>query len=487
VWIRQTFCLGVGALLVHALLLLSLTSTWAQEAPTRGHLGVFLQNAPRPRDATDAATREGVVTLGVMRGSPAEQAGLRRGDVILTYNGQALREVEDLQRQIAATPIGEIVELQISRRDQVLQLPVRIDATPISPPVGGSPTVLPLVFPQDQLLWLVLGGAALSLFLVYLTSVRPWQRWRLTRATTMIEHAGQVHISRPKVMFLSMGLVMMVLSWSCLTMIDVGHQGVVFHMLGGVRDTPLTEGVHFLLPGVNRVTIYDMRSRVYHVQGHVAPEGRSPSQSPDHLLWTPTADGLKVGLDLSVRYRLDPGRLPDLHRSVGPEFEGKIVHPVVWNVTRLVASEYSLLDIYGKRRHELQQQALSRVQAMFARDGLIAEDLLLRDVVYTKEFEKTLVAKMIAEQRVQESTFEVLQAELQAQAHVLEAEGEARALELVNRAINDQPLILQYLWIRNLPERLKIIVVPHQSGKSRPRVVPEQPESQQAQTEADGG
>jgi hypothetical protein len=48
----------------------------------------------------------------------------------------------------------------------------------------------------------------------------------------------------------------------------------------------------------------------------------------------------------------------------------------------LVASEYSLLDIYGKRRHELQQQAFRQVQALFARDGLIGEDLLLRDVVY---------------------------------------------------------------------------------------------------------
>ena len=75
---------------------------------------------------------------------------------------------------------------------------------------------------------------------------------------------------------------------------------------------------------------------------------------------------------MTVRYSLDPQRLPDLHRSVGPEFEAKLVHPIVWNVIRLVASEYSLLDIYGKRRHEMQQQAFRRVQALFARDGLIA-------------------------------------------------------------------------------------------------------------------
>ena len=214
---------------------------------------------------------------------------------------------------------------------------------------------------------------------------------------------------------------------------------------------------------------------------------RSSSPAHDHLLWTPTADGLKVGLDLSVRYRLDPSRLPELHRSVGPEFEGKIVHPLVWNVTRLVASEYSLLDIYGRRRHELQQQSFRRVQALLARDGLIGEDLLLRDVVYTKEFEKTLVAKMVAEQKVQESAYEVQQAELRAQGLVMEAQGEAEALELVNRAIRDQPLLLHYLWIKSLPEQVRVVVVPNQLGKPTPRIKPVRPESRVHTGSGEGG
>jgi regulator of protease activity HflC (stomatin/prohibitin superfamily) len=262
---------------------------------------------------------------------------------------------------------------------------------------------------------------------------------------------------------------------------------VVFHLFRGVQSETLGEGVHFLLPILHRVTVYDMRSRVYQVRDLSDPPINSITSPQDTLLWTPTADGLKVGLDLSLRYRLDPERLPELHRSVGPTFEDKVVHPIVWNVTRLVASEYSLLDIYGKRRNDMQQQTFNRVQAFLARDGLISEDLLLRDVVYTKEFEKTLVAKMIAEQKVQESAFEVQQAELQAQAQVIEAGGEAKALELVNQAVRDHPFLLQYLWIKSLPEQIKVVVVPDRSGKPAPRLRPAPPEGQQAHTSADGG
>jgi regulator of protease activity HflC (stomatin/prohibitin superfamily) len=153
----------------------------------------------------------------------------------------------------------------------------------------------------------------------------------------------------------------------------------------------------------------------------------------------------------------------------------------------LVASEYSLLDIYGKRRHEMQQQAFRRAQALFARDGLISEDLLLRDVVYTPEFEKTLVDKMVAEQKVQEAAYEVEQAGLRAQVNVIEAQGEAQALELVNRAIHDQPLVLHYLWIKSLPERVRVMVVPNRSEKPVPRTKATPPERQRIPSGRDEG
>jgi regulator of protease activity HflC (stomatin/prohibitin superfamily) len=337
----------------------------------------------------------------------------------------------------------------------------------------------------------VVAAAAFSLILVYLASAQPWRRWRPMRAVSLMVQASRMRVSNHQVFFAVVGLFLAILCWSSLAMIEPGYRGVVFHLFDGVQRETLTEGVHFRVAGVNRVTVYDTRSRLYHVRN---PTPSPPSSSPprltsqtqdqrstrqalDHLLWTPTADGLKVGLDFSVRYRLDPNRLPELHRSVGPEFEAKLVHPIVWNVTRLVASEYSLLDIYGKRRHEMQQQAFRRVQALFARDGLIGEDLLLRDVVYTQEFEKTLVDKMVAEQRVQESAYEVEQAELRAQVEVIEAQGEAQALELVNRAIQEQPLLLHYLWIKSLPERVKVVVVPNRSDKAASRTQPAFPEA----------
>jgi regulator of protease activity HflC (stomatin/prohibitin superfamily) len=390
--------------------------------------------------------------------------------------------VEELQHLLGEAQLGETVEIEVLRRDETLVIPVKIEPAPASLPPGPPADARPILLQRDEPFWVVVAAAGFSLILVYLASAQPWRRWRPIRTAPLLAQASRMRVSNHQVFFVVGGLLLAIFCLASLTVIEPGYRGVVFHLFDGVQDETLTEGAHFRLIGLNRVTVYDTRSRLYHVRDlnmspPPSPPQRSPSQPKDHLLWTPTADGLKVGLDLSVRYRLDPSRLPELHRSVGPEFEAKLVHPIVWNVTRLVASEYSLLDIYGKRRHEMQQQAFRRVQALFARDGLISEDLLLRDVVYTPEFEKTLVDKMVAEQKVQESAYEVEQAALRAQVDVIEAQGEAQALDIVNRAIQEQPLLLHYLWIKSLPERVKVMVVPGRSEKPAPRTTTALPES----------
>jgi prohibitin 2 len=447
-------------------------------AQSRGHLGVFIQNVPRVADES-GKPREGVLILGLVRNSPAEQSGLMRGDIILKFKGLPVHQVEELQRLLRDTSPDETVEIEVLRRDQTLIIPVKIAPIPTSRPVAAPPAGLPPILQGDGWFWVVLAVAGLLVIGLYVASAQPWQHWRPLRSALMMR-VSRRRVSHVQVGFAAGGLLIVVLLWSSLIIVEPGHCGVVFHLFRGVQSETLAEGLHFRLSGLHRVTIYDTRSQTYHVQNLTTPPQQRPRQGPDSLLWTPTADGLKVGFDLSVRYRLDPGRLAELHRSVGPEFETKLVHPVVWNVTRLVASEYSVLDIYGKGRHEMQQQVFNLVQGLFARDGLIGEDLLLRDIVYTKEFENSLVEKMVAEQMAEEAAYEVEQAGLRAQVQVIEAQGEAQALELVNRAIYDQPLVLNYFWIKSLPERVRVVVVPKRVGNRTHFIQPILPDPQRA-------
>jgi serine protease Do len=50
-----------------------------------------------------------------VRGSPAEQAGIQKGDVIVAAGGAAIRSATQLRNKIGLTPVGERVELKLER------------------------------------------------------------------------------------------------------------------------------------------------------------------------------------------------------------------------------------------------------------------------------------------------------------------------------------------------------------------------------------
>ncbi len=82
----------------------------------RGYLGM------RPGKVSDKYARrleidrgKGVLVVYVKRNTPADQAGLQRGDVILSWDGQEVSDPTLMSRSIAATPIGSTLDVEIIR------------------------------------------------------------------------------------------------------------------------------------------------------------------------------------------------------------------------------------------------------------------------------------------------------------------------------------------------------------------------------------
>jgi Do/DeqQ family serine protease len=91
----------------------------------RGWLGVSIQ--PLDPDLAESFGLDrvtGALINRVMPGTPAERAGMRRGDILLTYNGREVRGVRELQLLVASTPIGSEVPVEILRNGTKLTLTV---------------------------------------------------------------------------------------------------------------------------------------------------------------------------------------------------------------------------------------------------------------------------------------------------------------------------------------------------------------------------
>ena len=72
----------------------------------------------------------GVVIGDVVEGSPAEDAGIQRGDVIVGFGGKPVNTQEDLLRGIRATKIGDSVKVDLARGTKTVSVTVKMAARP---------------------------------------------------------------------------------------------------------------------------------------------------------------------------------------------------------------------------------------------------------------------------------------------------------------------------------------------------------------------
>lgn len=83
-----------------------------------------------PERPTTLTVQEGVLIGQVIPGSPAEQIGLREGDVITQINGQPIRDAEQVQQMVEATGVGNALNVQVIRDGQEQAFEVRTGVLP---------------------------------------------------------------------------------------------------------------------------------------------------------------------------------------------------------------------------------------------------------------------------------------------------------------------------------------------------------------------
>jgi serine protease Do len=90
---------------------------------SRGWLGVSVQLVTEDlAESFGLKEPKGALVAEVIADSPAEKAGIKRGDIILTFDGHEVDAINDLPRLVAATPAGKEVRLSIFRNGKTIEV-----------------------------------------------------------------------------------------------------------------------------------------------------------------------------------------------------------------------------------------------------------------------------------------------------------------------------------------------------------------------------
>jgi serine protease Do len=94
---------------------------------TRGGIGVYVQKmTPDLAKSFGLEETKGALVADVIAGGSAEAGGIKRGDIIVKFDGKEIQEMNELPRIVAATAVGKEVEVEVLREGKPLKLKLKV-------------------------------------------------------------------------------------------------------------------------------------------------------------------------------------------------------------------------------------------------------------------------------------------------------------------------------------------------------------------------
>jgi S1-C subfamily serine protease len=105
------------------------------KAVKRPWLGASLQNVSKDiADSIGLDRPVGALVASLTEGGPAEEAGLKRGDVITAIDGQMVDDGGGVGFRLGEKPLGGVASLSVQRAGHTIVLPLKLVAAPEKPP-----------------------------------------------------------------------------------------------------------------------------------------------------------------------------------------------------------------------------------------------------------------------------------------------------------------------------------------------------------------
>jgi prohibitin 2 len=123
--------------------------------------------------------------------------------------------------------------------------------------------------------------------------------------------------------FESLNLIRFIIAYTyyTFTLVDTGHRAIKFNKFNGVGSMSYKEGFHFMLPWFERPIIYDVRTHPTVI--------KSVTGSKDLQM---------VNVSLRVLYRPDQTQLTELYRTLGTDYDSRVLPSIVNEVLKSVVA-----------------------------------------------------------------------------------------------------------------------------------------------------
>lgn len=213
-------------------------------------------------------------------------------------------------------------------------------------------------------------------------------------------------------------------SQSLIKTVPSGDMAIRTNQLSG-RTELLGAGPALDLPGVHVLHPLPLRDQLLRPEAGRQANGPAPYQS---------VEGLSFGVDVAVRYAVDPTQLERVARSQPADLGSGLVEPALQGITYKTFARYTVREIFSTKRVEIQQAIEAELRPRLAADGLLLRGVQIGKVDlpadYRQGMERLLAQELEAEKMrytLELKEKQVRQSELEAQADKVRRETAAAA------------------------------------------------------------
>lgn len=212
-----------------------------------------------------------------------------------------------------------------------------------------------------------------------------------------------------------------------LARLSPGSLGIRINQMTGSAVT-VRDGAVFMLPGVHALRQVSLLDQVYR-PGH---GDKAPFQS---------VEGLALGVDMSVRYALDPSRAAAMAQSLPQDINGAIVEPAVQGVVYKVFTRYTVREIFSSKRAEIQQAIEAELKPKLAADGVILRGITIGKITLPPEYQAGMEKLLAEELETEKMRYTLELKEKQVKQTALEADAQKVRREKEAEAAGNEQII----------------------------------------------
>jgi regulator of protease activity HflC (stomatin/prohibitin superfamily) len=155
-----------------------------------------------------------------------------------------------------------------------------------------------------------------------------------------------------------------------------GHVGCIYSIFQGVLKNVWYPGMHFKIPIIHRVKLFNAQLIEYTVSKDVVVKDNKEIMG-DEVINAVTADNKFVAVEATALIKLDTERLPEIWQNIGENFVSKVVRPVTRSRIRKVITNHTLAMALSTDRSAIEEEIKNELRESLSGHGLNVENFYL--------------------------------------------------------------------------------------------------------------